>query len=242
MDSTRRVPLCTFSPVPFPPVPILFYCLFFAISACSTLPEVKHTQYDFPDSAFIGDVKRAYQKIGVVRSRVDFASLDSKNEESNLCKNYFNKAVRDLLKKARARHADAVIDVKSVVFLVDGRSELYPDPECSDDGEQGQVLTQGLAVKWIADPVVEVDPRDAGKFVPENQSNQFIPEKKPVSPNVPAGAKRVRIPREKVRDFDPDLDAKPLNPSDYSAPVPDAPPKSGGRLDLSNPAKIQTTQ
>jgi hypothetical protein len=41
-----------------------------------------------------------------------------------------------------------VIDVKSVVFLENGKSELYPSAECADDGMEGQVLSQGIAIRW----------------------------------------------------------------------------------------------
>jgi hypothetical protein len=123
----------------------------FCLSSCATLPTAKHKNYQFPkEKAFFGDVKRPYQVLGLVRSKATFISLDPNNEEAALCKNYFNKAVRDLVKFAKLQGGDAVIDVKSVVFLEDGRSELHPSAECSDDGMEGQVLCQGVAVKWKA--------------------------------------------------------------------------------------------
>lgn len=115
---------------------------------CSTLPDPHHKEYSFPSQAFVGDVKRPYKALGLVRSRVNFQSLDPSREESDLCKNYYGKAVRQLLEIAKGKGADAVIDVKSVVFLEDGHHELYSTPECSDDGMEGQILTQGIAVKW----------------------------------------------------------------------------------------------
>lgn len=118
-------------------------------SACTTLPAVKHENYTFPDKkAFIGDVKRPYEALGLVRSKVNFQTLDPAREENELCVNYYRKAVRDLVEIAKERGADAVIDVKSVVFFEDGKHELFSTPECSDDGMEGQVLTQGIAVKW----------------------------------------------------------------------------------------------
>lgn len=107
------------------------------------------TVYSYPkDDAFVGDVKRPYQKLGLVRSRVNFNSLDWVHEEDQLCRNYYNKSVKELVSSAKEKGADAVIQVRSVVFLENGQSETYPTPECADDGEGGQILTEGIAVKW----------------------------------------------------------------------------------------------
>lgn len=122
--------------------------------ACSTIPNPKHKEFKYPASfAFTGDVKRPYTALGLVRSKVNFESLDPNKEETTLCKNYFNKSVRELVKYAKERGGDAVIDIKSVVFLEDGRAELYPTAECSDDGQEGQILTQGIAVRWKREPI-----------------------------------------------------------------------------------------
>lgn len=116
---------------------------------CTTLPSANHKEYAFPkEEAYSGDVKRPYQVLGEVRTKVDFTSLDEQHEEAALCRNYYNKAVRQLIELAHDRGGDAVIDVKSVVFLADGRREVYSTPECSDDGMEGQILTQGIAVRW----------------------------------------------------------------------------------------------
>ena len=119
-----------------------------AWSSCATIPEPKYDKFTFPKNAFVGDTSRPYVTLGPVRSKVDCVSLDSQREEKDLCRNYYNKAVKDLLKFAKRQGADAVIDVKSIVFLEDGRRETYKTPECSDDGGEGQVLAQGIAVKW----------------------------------------------------------------------------------------------
>lgn len=119
------------------------------ITSCSTLPSLDHEKYSYPTgTAYHGNVNRPYRKLGLVRSKVNFVTLDPGREEADLCKNYFNKAVRELVKIAKARGADAIIDVKSVVFLEDGHMEIYPTPECSDDGMEGQALAQGIAVQW----------------------------------------------------------------------------------------------
>ena len=121
--------------------------------ACTTtLPEIKHPKFSFPESAYLGDVKRPYVKLGLVKSRVDYPTLDPNREEKDLCNNYYNKGVRDLLKRARNVGADAIIQVKSVVFLEDGKVETYSTPECSDDGAEGQVLLEAIAIKWKPEP------------------------------------------------------------------------------------------
>lgn len=122
-------------------------------AGCSRLHKAKHTYYSFPKEAQVGVPERAYTGIGQVKSRVDFPTImDSEaavdTEDDRLCKNYFNKAVIDLVHRAKEKGADAVIDVKSVVFLQDGRQETYPRAECADDGAEGQVLVQGAAVRW----------------------------------------------------------------------------------------------
>ena len=96
----------------------------------------------------MGDVKRAYVAKGSVRAKVDFQSLDPSHEEGELCQNYFNKAVRDMVDMARDKGADAIIQVRSVVFYEGGIRESFPSAECSDDGMEGQVLTEAIAVQW----------------------------------------------------------------------------------------------
>jgi hypothetical protein len=150
----------------------------FASSCASPLPDTTMHPFTYPkESAIVGDAKgRPYEKLGIVRSRVDFNSLDPTHEERTLCNNYFNKAVRDLVKQAKDQGGDAVIDVKSIVFYDDGQSKTFPTAECSDDGQQGQVLAQGIVVKWKpmpttheADPImrgIPTKPADKDKFTP----------------------------------------------------------------------------
>lgn len=120
------------------------YCLV----SCATVPAPSHPKFTFPKEAFVGDVKRPYKVLGQVRSKVNFATLDFDHEEDALCANFYNKAVRDLVRRSKEQGGDAVIDVKSVVFLEDGRREVYVTPECADEGAEGQILVQGIAVRW----------------------------------------------------------------------------------------------
>lgn len=119
------------------------------VSSCATLPSPSHRPYAFPNGAFYLPPKdREYEVIGTVKSKVNFNALDQEHSEETLCANYYNKSVDQLLREARKKGADAVIDVRSVVLLMDGRVESYPRAECSDDGEEGQVLTEAIAVRW----------------------------------------------------------------------------------------------
>jgi hypothetical protein len=128
------------------------------LGACTTLPKPKHDKFRYPKDAYVETPKRAYVPVGTVRSKVNFTSLDPNHEETELCKNYYNKAVAELVKFAHAKGADAVIDVKSVVFLEDGRVETYKTPECSDDGGEGQILAQGTAIRWKPESTGSTDP------------------------------------------------------------------------------------
>jgi hypothetical protein len=152
-------------------------------AACTTLPSPKHGRYRFPKEAHVGDVKRPYTVLGQVRAKIDFPTLDPESDERTLCRNYYNRAVQDLVRRARDQGADAVIDVKSVVFLEDGRREEYATPECSDDGGEGQILAQGVAVKWKkeAPPTVIVAPKPRTSPSP-------APSPEPGNPFVPAPA------------------------------------------------------
>lgn len=125
----------------------------------SPIPKFRYQKSEFPKNAFVGvpDARR-FERIGSVRARADFLSMDPENPNANsqiLCRNYYNRAVNDLVKFAREKKADAVIEVKSVVFMMDGKTELHDSPECADDGAEGQALVQGVAVKWILTPEEE---------------------------------------------------------------------------------------
>lgn len=128
-------------------------------SACTTMPSTTHEDYDFPKGrAFINKVERPYQVIGEVKERVDFPNVDPTAPMRKLCANYFNKAVQGLVKRARRAGADAVVDVRSVVYLMDGTRESYSTPECSDGGDTGQILVRALAVRWKRKPKLGAKP------------------------------------------------------------------------------------
>ncbi len=129
--------------------------------ACSTIPEPKYKKYTFPQGSVFVDEKptRRFKVIGPVRVRVNFSSLNPEREEQELCRNYFNKGAKDLLKRAhRELKADAVIEVRSVVYFMDGKSTKYSTPECADDGNEGQVLLEGKAIRYLPDPVPSAVP------------------------------------------------------------------------------------
>lgn len=120
------------------------------VGCATTLPEPKMPKFAFPKGrAFVGDVKRPYKKLGQVRAKVNYNTLDWLHEEDQLCRNYYNKGVKELVEIAHKQGADAVIDVESVVFSDITGGQTFPTPECSDDGDEGQILVQGIAVKWV---------------------------------------------------------------------------------------------
>lgn len=119
-------------------------------TGCTTLPEPQHAEYRFPkSSAFVGKPKRKYEVIGEVKARADYPTLDMQRDTEILCKNYFNKAVQDLVEEAKKVKADAVMDIRSVVMYLDGKAEIFAKPECYDDGEEGQILVRGTAIRWV---------------------------------------------------------------------------------------------
>lgn len=118
------------------------------MAACTSMPDPHHTQYSFPDSAYVEIPKKPFQALGEVRAKVNFTSLDPNHELKELCQNYYNEAVQKLVKTARKNGGEAVMEVRSVVFYYDGRAETLKGAECSDDGEEGQILVRGVAIRW----------------------------------------------------------------------------------------------
>jgi hypothetical protein len=130
----------------------------FYVVGCSSLPEPKFKSYAFPEgTVFVNDKpSRKFKVLGPVRVRVNFSSLNAEREESELCRNFYNKGASDLLKRAqRERKADAVIDVRSVVYYMDGKSKKFTAPECADDGSEGQILMEGKAIRYLPEPKAE---------------------------------------------------------------------------------------
>ncbi len=131
--------------------------LLMLMPACAGGPDLspeRHAKFRFPkDSVHMEepegrDAGRPYQALGWVKSKASWSTLDQDPNSPRLCRNYFNKAAGSLLEEARKAGADAVIKVRSVVLLLDGTLETHPRPECSDDGAEGEVLLQGIAIKF----------------------------------------------------------------------------------------------
>lgn len=133
--------------VPFKKISVLAGMIALA-SSCTTLPKVVHEKHKFPRGAYVGDPGRPFKKLGLVKTKTLYPTLDPDSDERVLCKVYYNKAVKDLLKRAHDVKADAVVNIHSAVFMIDGRSEFFATPECTDDGQEGQVLVEGIAVRW----------------------------------------------------------------------------------------------
>jgi len=128
--------------------------IFFMLLGCGTIPTPKMTPHHFPKTGAYAedhptDSEHPYDKLGVVRTKVNFSSLHPDRDDDELCRNYYNKAVNDLIKRAKTElKGDGVINVRSVVFYMDGSSNLYTSPECSDDGTEGQILVQGRVIRY----------------------------------------------------------------------------------------------
>lgn len=122
------------------------------VAGCASVPETEvGKRVSFPREAYIQAPARSFEALGMVRSKVNFESMRWLSESTDLCENNYNKSVRELVKYAKERGADAVIEVRSVVALMDGKMERHVTPECFDDGLEGQILTEGLAVKWVTE-------------------------------------------------------------------------------------------
>jgi hypothetical protein len=105
-----------------------------------------------PKGVFFGAPPYKHKTLGVVRSTREYPTLNIEMTpalEEAFCRKAFADAVRELLKTAKANGADGVADVHSVVFLADGRRETFDRPECTDDGAEGDVLVQGVAIQWV---------------------------------------------------------------------------------------------
>lgn len=125
--------------------------------------EIRHDWVEFPEDAYIGVPKRPHRIIGYVQASADFTALDPMNGEQKLCRNYYNKAVAKLLKYARDKKGDAVIQVRSVVLLVDGRVEEHETPECADEGGDAQILVKGTAIRWLTDEEIRQERDQKGR-------------------------------------------------------------------------------
>ena len=105
-----------------------------------------------PKAVYFGKPPYKYKGLGVVRASKTFSTLNlemTDEIEAAYCKKVFVDAVNELLQLSKTNGGDGVADVHSVVFLADGRQESFDRPECTDDGEEGEVLVQGVAIKWV---------------------------------------------------------------------------------------------
>jgi len=132
--------------------------LLLVFTGCATsLPEEHHSKYRFPsERVYVNlptgqDANRPYEVLGWVKSRAEFPTFEQATQNNPaLCRNYYNKAARELLRQADGVGADAVIQVRSVVMLLNGKFETYSTPECADDGQSGEILLRGIAIHYKA--------------------------------------------------------------------------------------------
>jgi hypothetical protein len=140
-----------------------FFLLVASAISCSDLPAEKHSHYSFPHDAYVElpkgkDEKRPYDVLGWVRAKAVYATMEQSQNDPALCLNYYNKAVHNLLKEARKVNADAVIQIRSVIMYLDGKFEEKPTPECADDGQEGEILLRGVAIKYKPFPTPSPSP------------------------------------------------------------------------------------
>ena len=148
------------------------------LTACATISEPPFRKHRFPKNAHVSKVDRPYEVLGEVRGRIDYVTIASQKRPELLCKNYYNGAVRQMVKSAKAKGADAVVEVRSVVFLMNKRFELYSKPECYDDGAEGQVLTRGLAVRWVEPKKSDEALSQSGHLRREKRKRSAPPKKR----------------------------------------------------------------
>ncbi len=139
-------------------------------TACTTAVKSEFSLHHFPKGkAFVERPQRPFEILGSVKAKADFSTLETdepRRADQSICRNYYNKAVKDLVRLAKRHGGDAVIQVRSVTFLETGQSETYSTPECADDGGEGQVLVTGIVVKW---------------------KKMDSPKRRPVTPLTPSG-------------------------------------------------------
>jgi len=135
-------------------------------SACSSTPPAKkksEPMKPLPAAVSFDDGGgRPYQRVGIVRAWQEFKTeLDESFDDQEFqrrCRIAFREAAAKLLRIAQENGGDAVIQARSVVFLADGRKEYVASPECADDGDEGEALVQGMAVRWTGPVPVEKTP------------------------------------------------------------------------------------
>lgn len=165
-----------------------------AAIGCTSLPDPQVHRYSWPKAAYKGEPDRAYKPLGLVRTKVTYVSLDPHHEEQFLCQNAFNQAARDLVKRAKDAGGDAVAGVQTVTFLISGATEKHDTAECTDDGAEGQLLAQGVAVKWTGPPT---SPKPAAR-------SAGLPKKPaPVAEEAPRAAREAELPPEPSRPQSP---------------------------------------
>ena len=143
---------------------LILFCGFLA-SCATDLPEERHASYVFPeDSTYVelptGKNKdRPYEVLGWVRTKAHYPTMEQETGSPLLCRNYYNKAAKNLLKEAQKAKGDAVMQIRSVVVFMDGSVHEYPTPECADDGAEGEILLKGVAIRWKPIPKKPVIPK-----------------------------------------------------------------------------------
>lgn len=129
------------------------------LAACaSSLPKERHSVYTFPEREVYVEQPtgkrfgQAFKPLGWVKTKVRWPTMEQVPNDQSLCRNYYNKGASQLLDEAEKVGAEAVIQVRSVVLLLNGQLQEHPTPECSDDGAEGEILMKGIAIKYEPTP------------------------------------------------------------------------------------------
>ncbi|MBS1960294.1 MAG: hypothetical protein JST80_12525 [Bdellovibrionales bacterium] len=129
------------------------------LTACATsLPKERHLSYFFPDHEVYVDKPtgkrfgQTFKPLGWVKTKVRWPTMEQAPNDQSLCRNYYNKGAAQLFDEGEKVGADAVIQVRSVVLLLNGQMQEYPTPECSDDGAEGEILMKGIAIRYDPTP------------------------------------------------------------------------------------------
>jgi hypothetical protein len=195
----------------------LWTCLAALAAGCVSAPTYETPRvkrYDFPKGeAFFDEPApaREYETLGQVRTMVEYSSLNPEMDEAELCRNYFHEALHDLVARARDAGGDAVIGVRSVVMLINGKVETHRTPECADDGQGGQVLAQGIAVRWKdakrrrrkLRSLRELPPLEAAPAPEESRDDRRSDETPPLSEGASPPSSLPEHRRRPIRPGDP---------------------------------------
>lgn len=128
----------------------LYFLFFLGCVSCATLPEEKIDIVQPPKSGIYLDLPPQatgeYVELGDVKTKINF-KMSQMYEDEFLCQNAYHRGLKDLLHRAEAKGGNAIMNIRSVVFYLDGKNESFKTPECSFETEEGQILMQAKVIR-----------------------------------------------------------------------------------------------